>query len=148
MKRMSLLVAMMIAMPLFAQAKAISCRGEDRGGIGIKLIAKGDMKEKDAFGQTFAVGEFTFKITEPGKPVWEVTLPLAIPTYPSMGYVSIANDEGGYLYEEGASGNDPRQLDVRELLTWGHYVSYRSPAIGGREAKSVLINVSCTGFKF
>jgi hypothetical protein len=149
MKKMSLLIAMMIAMPLSSQAKVISCRGEDRGHTGLKFQAQGNMKEQAAYGQTFMVGDFKIQIKEPGKPVWEVTLPLAIPVYPITGNTNIVGlpDGGGYLYEEGR-GSNKRQLDVRDLLSGGSYVSYFSPAAGSVGDSNYNIDIECKGFDY
>lgn len=144
MKKMNLFIALLIAMPLFAQAKVISCKGEDRGGIGIKLWAKGNMKEVSAYGHFFAVGDFNFKVTEPGKPVWEITLPISISLSPTTGSATLNDNSGYYIYQD--PRDEDRQLDIADLLSRGSYVSYRSPAINGRPVHSVLIDVRCTGF--
>jgi hypothetical protein len=145
MKKMSLIVALMIAMPLFSQAKVVTCRGTDRGNTGVKFLAQGDMKEQNAFGQTFAVGNFKIKITEPGKPVWEVTLPLAVASYPNEGKANIADEEGGSVYEAGRGLN---QINVSDMFGGGSYVRYWAPAHGSEGASSYIINVECKGFNF
>ena len=86
-----------------AFARPFVCKGEDEHTGAVKAVITGDVLEKEKYGMTFLVGDFTFKIKEPNKPFYENTMKVAISENNKVNIISKNPElkDGGSVFDLG-----------------------------------------------